>query len=217
ITASPTSPTTSTSASFSFTSSPSGATFECALDGAPFAACTSPQSYTSLGLGSHTFQVRATDLNGTDPTPASLTWTINAPPAGCPCSLWPASAVPLVVDEPDGAGVELGVKFTSDRSGYITAIRYYKAAANSGTHTGHVWTTTGTLLGSVTFSGETASGWQQATFQTPIAVVANTTYVASYYAPVGHYSADTAFFNLALDRAPLHAPATSTTPNGVYQ
>ncbi|MCC7306375.1 MAG: PxKF domain-containing protein [Acidobacteria bacterium] len=81
ITGNPTNPTNSTSASFTFTSNETSVTFECSLDGAAFAACTSPKSYTGLALGSHTFQVRAKDSVGnTDPTPASYTWVINSPP-----------------------------------------------------------------------------------------------------------------------------------------
>ena len=87
-----------------------------------------------------------------------------------------------------------GVKFTSSQNGYITGIRFYKSAANTGTHVGSIWTTAGVLLGSVNFTGESASGWQQATFTTPIAVTAGTTYVASYLAPTGHYSDDSAYF-----------------------
>ena len=72
------------SATFTFSGTDSGsgvAAFECSLDGAAFAACTSPQSYSSLAGGSHTFQVRAVDAAGNvDPTPASFTWTVDTTP-----------------------------------------------------------------------------------------------------------------------------------------
>ena len=63
ITASPTNPSNNASPSFSF-SSESGATLACSLDGAAFASCSSPKSYTSVADGSHTFQVKATDAAG---------------------------------------------------------------------------------------------------------------------------------------------------------
>jgi hypothetical protein len=83
ITANPSNPSPSSSATFTFTGSDTGgsgvASFECQLDGAGFAPCTSPQSYTSLGNGSHTFQVRAVDgVDNVDPTPASYTWLVDA-------------------------------------------------------------------------------------------------------------------------------------------
>src|SRR5439155_1502582 len=78
ITANPPTLTNNTSASFSFTATKAGSTFECKLDGAAFSACTSPQSYSSLAAGSHTFQVRAIDTVGNvDATPGSFTWTID--------------------------------------------------------------------------------------------------------------------------------------------
>jgi hypothetical protein len=65
--------------SFSFTASEAAASFACSLDNAAFAACSSPASYSGLASGSHTFQVRATDLAGnTDPTPAAQTWTTSS-------------------------------------------------------------------------------------------------------------------------------------------
>src|SRR5204862_1839812 len=62
--------------SFSF-SSEAGASFQCALDGAAFAACSSPNSYTGVADGSHTFQVKATDAAGNTGAAASYTWTID--------------------------------------------------------------------------------------------------------------------------------------------
>lgn len=75
----PSNPSGSTSASFTFsgTDADSVLTFECKLDAAAFAPCTSPQNYSGLATGSHTFQVRATDRAGnTDASPASFTWSI---------------------------------------------------------------------------------------------------------------------------------------------
>jgi hypothetical protein len=64
-----------------------------------------------------------------------------------------------------------------------TVIRFYKGPGNTGTHIGYLWTASGTLLGQVACAGESASGWQEADFSSPIAVTADTTYVASYFAP----------------------------------
>jgi thermitase len=65
-------------ATFTFSASESGSTFECRLDGGVWVACTSPKQYTGLPNGSHTFEVRATDsASNVDLTPASRTWTIN--------------------------------------------------------------------------------------------------------------------------------------------
>jgi Bacterial Ig domain/Cellulase (glycosyl hydrolase family 5) len=81
ITAGPSGTMTSINASFEFTAS-EAATFDCVLDGAASATCTSPQSYSGLGNGTHTFSVAAKDAAGNvDPTPATRTWTISqAPP-----------------------------------------------------------------------------------------------------------------------------------------
>ena len=72
------------------------------------------------------------------------------------------------VDSGDNGGVELGVKFRADFDGAATGIRFYKAAANTGTHIGSVWTEGGTLLASATFTGEAATGWQSVTFSSPV-------------------------------------------------
>lgn len=134
--------------------------------------------------------------------------------ATCPCSLWATSAAPSVPAANDASAVELGVKFRSDVPGNITGVRFYKGPGNTGTHTGSLWNAGGTRLATATFTNETTSGWQTVTFSAPVAIAAHTTYVASYFAPQGHYAADQNYFNNPRDNAPLHAPSGS---NGVFK
>jgi hypothetical protein len=152
----------------------------------------------------------------------SVTWTFTtaqAPTSGCPCTIFPDSATPTIASADDNGPLTLGVRFTAESDGVVNGVRFYKGSGNTGTHVGQLWTATGTSLGSVTFTGETAGGWQTATFATPIAVTANTQYVASYFAPNGHYSVTRGTFEFnGVDRAPLHAPkAVSGAPNGLYK
>src|SRR5207248_2605757 len=73
--------TTGPSVQIAFTSPVTGATFECSLDSAAFATCTSPVSLAGLGDGAHAFAVRAKDDHGVvDPSPATRTWTVDAVP-----------------------------------------------------------------------------------------------------------------------------------------
>jgi hypothetical protein len=160
---------------------------------------------------------RAVDDSGNLETPQNGT-TVNVQPQTCPCKIWSASGTPTDVDSGDGNAVELGVKFRADSNGSIIGVRFYKATKNTGTHVGHLWSSSGALLGTVTFTGESSSGWQQANFTSPIAVVANNTYIVSYFAPVGHYSDNSNFFALSgVDNPPLHALASGVDgQNGVY-
>ena len=146
-----------------------------------------------------------------------LSITIASAPAVV-TTIWPNSAVPALVDNGPDSAVELGVKFKSDVAGTITGIRFYKASANTGAHIGNLWTSTGTRLATVTFTNETASGWQQALFDTPVAIASNTVYVASYHANTGHYSCDTNYFaGRGVDNTPLHALANGVSGgNSVY-
>jgi Ca2+-binding RTX toxin-like protein len=82
ITAGPTAATTERRPTFAFVSSEIGSTFECKLDSAAFASCTSPTTAAGLGDGSHAFSVRATDAVGnTDSTPAMRSFTVTTPPS----------------------------------------------------------------------------------------------------------------------------------------
>jgi hypothetical protein len=79
IDSSPASPSNDTTPTFSFSSSESGSTFDCRVDGGSWSSCSSPHTVSpALGEGSHTFDVRATDQAGnTDASPASYTWTVD--------------------------------------------------------------------------------------------------------------------------------------------
>ncbi|WP_255433575.1 N,N-dimethylformamidase beta subunit family domain-containing protein [Tessaracoccus sp. MC1865] len=131
-----------------------------------------------------------------------------------PCSIFGTAVTGT--QENDAAATELGMKFRSDIDGYITGLRFYKTTGNTGTHVGTLWTSAGVPLATVTFAGETATGWQQAYFDNPVPITANTTYVASYHAPNGNYATGVPF-TTAISSAPLTALADGTDgANGVY-
>ena len=110
-------------------------------------------------------------------------------------------------------GLELGLQFQSSVAGSITGLNFYKGPNNTGVHIGNLWDATGTHnLGTVTFTGETASGWQTANFAAPIAIAANTTYIISYHTTTD-YSDTLKFFPTA---APLTA-GPLTASSAVYQ
>ena len=173
---------------------------------------------------------RATVKGGTtDPTvkdiagnrlAADVTWTFTTA-AGpvCPCTIWPSSAVPANQVENDPNAVELGVKFRADVNGYVTGVRFWKGAANNGTHTGNLWTDARERSWPPPRSPARAprAGSRSAS-RTPVAVTAGTTYVASYHTTSGNYAGDNgAFASAGVDNAPLHALRDGLDgANGVY-
>lgn len=83
ITSGPAGITTSTQPAFSFGSDAVGSSFECQVDSAAYAACSSPYTVPAQRHGDHTFSVRANDGAGTvDQTPASRSFTVVGPEAG---------------------------------------------------------------------------------------------------------------------------------------
>jgi hypothetical protein len=156
----------------------------------------------------------------TPPTPTitpSRTPTLTPTLAPVTYTLW-SNAVPTPITNANagGAAINLGVRFQSSVNGSITGVRFYKHSGNTGTHTGYLWTNTGTLLASATFTNETASGWQTVTFGTPVSITANTVYVAAYHSATGGFSSTANGFNTAYTNGPLTALAAATQPNGRY-
>ena len=174
-------------------------------------------------------------ITGTPNNPGTFNFTVQVNDAGNPIqskskplsitvttvplsTLWPGSAMPGTVDGGVDDPVELGMKFRSDLRGDITSVRFYKAAANTGTHIGDLWTTNGILLATAMFTGETDSGWQQVDFDSPVPINSNTVYVAAYHCNNGHYSEDDNYFSTSgVDNPPLHILANGVAGgNGVY-
>jgi hypothetical protein len=81
------------------------------------------------------------------------------------------------------------MRFKSSKSGKITAIRFYKSPSESGTHVGKIYSASGALLAKVTFSNETASGWQVQQLATPLNIVNGTEYVVSVNTGNSYYVA----------------------------
>jgi hypothetical protein len=170
-----------------------------------------------------TFSVYTMTISGANDlannTMTTATWSFTTGAGVTNSSIWSSDTIPAVLSAADPDPVELGVKFRSSVPGNITGVRFYKGVGNTGTHVGHLWDANGTLLATATFTGESASGWQQVNFATPVAITANSTYVASYYAPNGNYSYNSAYFaGAGVTNGVLYALANGENGgNGVYR
>ena len=141
---SPTTPNSSADASFTYSADQPGSTFECRIDGGAWTACTSPRNYTSLGEGSHTFEVRATDVGGNvDPSPASHTWVVDTVP--------PVATM----DDPGQylkGTVNLNSTSTDTGGSGVASVGFERSPAGAGTWTSiaAAWDTTGVPTPSTT-------------------------------------------------------------------
>ena len=122
----PASPTTQTTARFGFTGSPAGGSYECRLDGSLYSDCASGRSYSGLRPGTHTFAVRAVDSTGNvDASPATRTWTVQAPPTPPPSNPGPAPggpATPADTTAPNFALVPTAHSWTDARAGRLRVL-----------------------------------------------------------------------------------------------
>jgi hypothetical protein len=176
-------------------------------------------SFTNTGLAAGTiyyYRVRATGggRNSTYSNVANATTVVSTTTD----SIWSNSYTPSENSYSSGA-YDLGVKFKSSVAGTVTAVRFYKLPQMGGyTHVGYLWSTSGTLLASASFTNETASGWQQVSFSSPVAISANTVYIVSYSTGGGFFGATSGFFNTSgVVNGPLQAMANTVAGgDGVY-
>jgi uncharacterized repeat protein (TIGR01451 family) len=186
--------------------------------GASYQAITLTVNVAANAASSVTNSVTASGGGAASSATANDVTAINASSSGSgtASSIFSASAAPGTPFL--GGSLTVGVKFKSDSAGNITGIRFYKGAANTGTHIGMLYAyPSGTLLAQATFTNETASGWQQVNFSSPVAISANTVYVAAYFSTSGFAYDAGAFTSAGVDNAPLHAlQAGVSGGNGVY-
>jgi hypothetical protein len=183
----------------------------------PSAALANSTVYTATMKGGST-DPRVKTAGGVALT-ANHIWSFTTAPAGpTGTTIWSSTTTPSLITEPDPSAVELGVKFRASVNGFITGIRFYKGGSNTGIHTANLWLRTGTNLARATFIGETASGWQEVLFNTPVAITAGTTYVGSYHTTQGNYSVDENYFTTTITSGPLQALANGVDGgNGIYR
>ena len=117
---------------------------------------------------------------------APVAWSFTT--SACPCRLFATDSPDVTATGLDtrngrsGPGpwtLELGVKIRVSAPARLEAIRFHKDPAETGGHVGRVWSSTGTLLGSVAFGSESGSGWQQADLAAALELAPGQTYVVS--------------------------------------
>jgi hypothetical protein len=122
------------------------------------------------------------------------------------------SQTPDLQNLTDGVNYELGTKWKASVGGFVTHVRYWKAVGDtSGTHTGRIWSGT-TVLANVTFTGETASGWQQQALPSPLLITAGTEYLVTVNTSAKFYAAS----NAGLQAAVVNGPVSAIMAGGVY-
>jgi hypothetical protein len=181
---------------------------------------TTTFSNTGLSAGTlYYYRVRATagSSNSAYSNMVNATTKSNST-TGSSDTIWSNSYQPQI-DSYASGNYELGVKFTSDVSGNVTGARFFKQTWMNGfSHVGHLWSSSGALLATAAFTSETASGWEQVNFATPVSISANTTYTISFSSGGGYFGINSTFFaNAGVDNAPLHALSNGVSGgDGVY-
>lgn len=173
-------------------------------------------AHTYAAAGTYTITLTITDNQGATASTTRQV-TVTTPPTATEFRLWPSNPTPNVTDSSDGQPISLGTRFTVTTTVSALGVRFYKGTTNTGTHIGSLWNNSGTKLAEVTFTGETASGWQEARFASPVTLSPGIVYTTAYFSPTGSYPHNSAYFTSAVTSGPLTAPAaTGQLGNGVY-
>ncbi|MDC0709945.1 DUF4082 domain-containing protein [Stigmatella sp. ncwal1] len=117
----------------------------------------------------------------------------------------------------DTRAVEVGVRFRSNVSGTLEALRFYRGTGNANGYVAHLWSNTGTLLAQVPVKDGRIPGWQEVPLPTPISISAGSIYVVSYYTSNGQFPRDVSGLANAVVSGNLTAPGSASVGgNGVF-
>ena len=116
-------------------------------------------------------------------SPPTITWSFTT--ADCPCALMTgadpgvdrAAGAATAAAAPARSPTSSARRSTVTETAQLVALRFWKEPGETGTHVGRVWSSTGTLLASVTYQNESASGWQRQALATPLTLSPGQTYV----------------------------------------
>lgn len=111
-----------------------------------------------------------------------------AAPASATTGIFADDLTPQVAADSDTASVELGVKFSPERSGEVTGLQYYQSNGATGVTTATLWSADGQVLARAKFAPTTVVGWRTVPLDSAVPLTAGSTYVVSYFAPSGGYA-----------------------------
>lgn len=128
---------TDKSRTFTFTSTKPGSTYLCSLDGAPFAACATPFTASSLSVGNHELKVKAKDAYGNiQQVPAVKAFTTEGLTCATDASLCPPKdttppKVKIISAPKKVRAAKAKIKFSSSEAGSKFTCKVNKAKAKS--------------------------------------------------------------------------------------
>lgn len=161
---------------------------------------------SAIDLGAYEYGSGSAASGGPTPTPVP---TATPVPTGSYSLL--DLKTPSMLNATDGKPYALGMAFKSSIAGKITAIRFYKSSNELMKHTGHIYNASGSVLATVTFSSESASGWQVQNLSIPLSVSPYTKYVVTVDTNNGYFSDSQGGLSSVIKNGPL-----STVGAGLY-
>jgi hypothetical protein len=140
---------------FSFVSSKTGSTFECALDGAPYSPCSSPLTTSYLDDGDHLLSVRAIDAAGRVGPPANAPFSVLTAEIRVSGSTLIVTAAPPATEERKAPGpARDNLKITRPSRSMLRVTDLPSGAyTGSGVHTGPGCIQTGTYTANCSAAG----------------------------------------------------------------